>query len=241
MPINPIKDVQSLRDRAYEEIKREILKLGLEPGQFLSIGDLAKQLSVSRTPVRDALLQLEREGWVTVLPFKGAYVSVISVKDIEDIFELLVVLEAHMARLAAEKFTDSDVEKADTLLAQSQSLINTGRMSETAGVWSQFHNLIEAAANNPRMLEIIDQLRQQCIRLRHFTAVVPERVSLSYDQHRAILEAIRARDPERAEALMRTHQISVRDSLLETARAITMRSVHAGAVEDLRKMGEPVA
>src|SRR5262245_39268608 len=118
--IKPITEVVSLRDRAYERIKNEILKLGFGPGQFLSIGELAKQLEVSRTPVRDALLRLEREGWVRVLPFKGAYVAEITVKDVEDIFELLIVLEGQMAKSAAEKFTAADVAKAETLLARSQ-------------------------------------------------------------------------------------------------------------------------
>ncbi|HWA19581.1 MAG TPA: GntR family transcriptional regulator [Devosia sp.] len=224
MAINPITEVLSLRDRAYEEIKKNILGLGLEPGQFLSIGDLARQLSVSRTPVRDALIQLEREGWVKVLPFKGAYVSFISVKDVEDIFELLIVLDGQIARSAAGKFSDIDIEKAEALLARSRETIAAGRVADARKLGAEFHSLIESVADNQRMLDIIKQLRQQYVRIRHFASAVPDRVQLSYEQHSGVLEAIKAREPERAQKLMMEHQTSVRDSILATLKAMEERA-----------------
>ena len=218
--MKPITEVVSLRDRAYDQIKNEILKLGFGPGQFLSIGDLARQLEVSRTPVRDALLRLEREGWVKVLPFKGAYVAEITVKDVEDIFELLIVLEGQMAKSAAEKFTIADVKKAETLLARSQEAIAIGQVAKAPRLWAEFHDLIESVAGNPRMLDIIQQMRLQCVRIRHFASVVPNRVALSYEQHCQILDAIKRHDPAEAQKLMMFHQSSVRDSILATLRAL---------------------
>ncbi len=95
----------SLKDKAYHAIKAAILSLKLKPGDPLVESDLAQQLGISKTPVRDALLELEREGFVTKVPFKGTYVTEITLKDVREVFQVRAVLEGLAARLAAPLFS----------------------------------------------------------------------------------------------------------------------------------------
>ena len=107
----------SLKDRAYAAIKEAILSLKLQPGTLLVETELARQLGISKTPVRDALQELEREGLVTRILFKGTYVTEVSARDAEEIFQLRAVLEGLAARLATPRLTPEDLARARQLLS----------------------------------------------------------------------------------------------------------------------------
>src|SRR5512142_91634 len=115
--LEPLRDVLALSDRAYLAIKDGILTLQIKPGQLVAIGDLASQLGVSRTPVRDALLRLEKEGLVIINPRKGAYIMPLSVQDVQEVFELRILLESYAARVAPERLTEDDHRQLDDLVS----------------------------------------------------------------------------------------------------------------------------
>ena len=119
LSITPIDGPNSLKDRAYHRIKAAILNLELKPGDPLVEGELAERLGISKTPVRDALTELRREGLVTKIPYSGTCVSEITQQDIRDIIQIRGVLEALAARLATPLLTGARSEEHTSEL-QSQ-------------------------------------------------------------------------------------------------------------------------
>ncbi len=211
----PLATVPSLSDRAHEVIKEAILSLKIGPGEVVAIGRLADWLGVSRTPVRDALLRLEKEGLVIVLPQKGACVADISRKDVQDIYELLILLEGYAARAAACCFTAEDDALAAASLDAGRAAHERGDHVEASDLGRRLHDLIVAKVNNPRLSAYyLDNLTVHYTRIRRFASTLPGRYELSHAQHIEILEALRTRDPQRAGEAMTRHQSSVRSDIL---------------------------
>lgn len=210
-----VPDISNTRGmRVYRAIKKAILSLEIKPGEMLGIGTLAEQLGVSRTPVRDALLLLEREGLVTIKPQKGAIVSPISRRDVEEIFELRTVLESYAARVAAIRLTDEDLAQIEKTLEESKRKFEQGQEVAAADLGRHIHNVIIRRVDNERLTRSLSELEAQYTRIRHLAAVIPGRFVESHQQHYQILEALQARDAERAAQAMSEHFASVRASVV---------------------------
>lgn len=199
----------TLTERVYETIKEAILDLKFKPGSALVEDDLARQLGTSKTPVRDALLTLERDGLVTKIPYKGTYVSDISLKDATEIFELRAVLEGLAVRLAAPGLTHNDLDLAKRILDDSEAALTRGDAAATSLLGAQFHRIMHEHAHNRRLIPILEQLEKQLRRLRLMSDQGPGRLHKSLGEHRQILMALQAGDPIAAEAAMRRHLESV--------------------------------
>lgn len=214
MPIRPLEQSSSLSERAYDAIKQAILSLELQPGEFMSIGSLASQLDVSRTPVREALLLLEQEGLVRLVPHKGAYVSELSVRDVEETFELRIVLERYAARTAATRFTSDELSRLDQLLTESKQAIDQGRFLEASDMGRRLHDALVEKVGNYRLMMILGQLDTHYTRFRRFAALMPGRLQKSHQQHLNIVTALKSRDGDRAEQALADHLASVRDDII---------------------------
>jgi DNA-binding GntR family transcriptional regulator len=204
----------SLKDQAYLAIKRAILTLRLKPGAALVESDLANQLGISKTPVRTALHELEREGLVTKVLYKGTYVKEVTLRDVREIFQLRAVLEGLAARLATPLLEESDLARARELLDSMDRALEIGDRPRASQYGAQFHYLILQSADNERLQLIWHNLDDHTQRFRLMSDQISGRLEKSVGEHRWILEALEKRDPDLAEARLKAHLHSVLEELL---------------------------
>ena len=214
MAMQPLADAPSLGDRAYEAIRDAILELTLRPGQQVAVNQLADLLRVSRTPVRDAMLRLQREGLMTVVPHKGAYVSRISVQDVQDIFELRILLERYAARIAATRMTAEDRARIEETMQQAARAFEQGDPLLAADTAGLIHDMLVRKTNNGRLAACLMDLDSHYGRIRHLAVAIPGRFERSQQEHRAILAALQQADAEAAGMAVVQHLQSVRDDVL---------------------------
>jgi DNA-binding GntR family transcriptional regulator len=179
---------------------------------------LAEELGVSRTPVREALRNLELEGFIVMVPRKGAYVADLSIKDIVDVFEIRAALEGLAAGLAAERITGEELEEMERLLVEKGESIKQNDFSRLVAVDTKFHETIYKASRNDRLSTIISNLREQIQRFRSTSLSYPGRMKESLEEHRGILEAIEARDSQTARQLAQEHIENAENAFIESIK-----------------------
>lgn len=205
----PINGPVSLEKFAYDAIKEAILVFKLKPGESLVENDLARQLGISKTPVRDALLRLEKEGFVTKIPYKGYYVMEITRQSVEDMFEIRSVLEGLAARLAVKHFSPADLDKARSLIRDQEQALSNGQIEAASDLNRAFHNLIIQRANNERLEQMLGNLDDHLQRYRILSNAQSGRLEKSAEEHQRVLEAIQGQNSEEAEVAVRAHILSV--------------------------------
>jgi DNA-binding GntR family transcriptional regulator len=203
----------SLKDQAYLAIKRAILSLKLKPGEALVESDLAQQLGISKTPVRTALHELEREGLVTKVLYKGTYVTEVTLRDIQELFQLRAVLEGLAARLAAPAFDESELAQAREVLRLMEAALNMQEKDLASQYGKQFHDLILQQADNHRLQLIVHNLDDHLQRFRLLSDQISGRLQKSLTEHKGVLEALEQRDPDLAEQRIKEHLHSVLEGL----------------------------
>jgi DNA-binding GntR family transcriptional regulator len=199
----------SLEKFAYDAIKKAILTFALKPGDALVEAELSKQLSVSKTPIRDALSRLEKEGLVSKVAYTGTTVSEIDSQLVADLFELRAVLEGLAARKAALNFTPQDAAAAQTNLAEHKAALASGDLTRASELNRQFHALILRNAPSPRLHTFLGNLDDHLQRFRVLSNYQRGPHSKSVAEHQQILTAIQANDADGAEKAMRAHLMSV--------------------------------
>lgn len=191
----PVAEIGGLSkaERAYEALRRAILKLELRPGELLKEPDLMQRLGVGRTPVREALQRLAADGLVTVLPHRGTLVSTISPNDIKALFELRRELDAFAARLAADRATPED-------LARMQALVtNSHQFDEDPEEYDRrVHELIAAAGHNPYVQSTWRRVYGLSVWMINLLEIRRESVEDMRRELAVVCEAIAARDGEAA-------------------------------------------
>ena len=211
------REAGRLSDRVRRTIHERILRGDLPPGALIQTSVLAAELDVSRMPVREALLGLQQERLVEVVPNVGFMVRSISLADVRDIFVMRRVLEAATSERAAARITDTDLETLASrhLRAREQSLTAgyDGAFDELCGL---FHRDIAAAAESERLLTGVETLFTDAVRLQSIGLNPPSPPEI-HDEHEAILAAIRDRDPARARAAMERHVDTLRDRAVAAA------------------------
>lgn len=200
---------ESLKDIAYRVIKEAILTLRFEPGQALSHRDLAAQLQISETPVRDALQELEREGFVTRVAHKGTFVTEIDPDDIIETFQIRTALEALAVRLAIPQLTDKDLDRMEQLLESAAEALAQGERLRCSQLGAEFHRCFLAKAHNHRLTVILDNIEDHTARFRGVSDLITGRLEKSQGEHRRLLEAARRRDSSAAEQAILAHLESV--------------------------------
>jgi DNA-binding GntR family transcriptional regulator len=188
----------SLEHWAYTQIKASIISLALPPASTLVESQLAEQLGVSKTPLRAALLKLEREGFVVSVPYKGSYVAPITLESLRHFHELRIAIEGHAIYMAATTFTDEDLAGLETLLTSQRAADGSGDYAESSRLEDQFHTLFIEHLDNPHFTEIGGEIRDHRQRLRSaMTGRNPDVLSY-HSSHWEILAALREHDGARA-------------------------------------------
>jgi len=195
---------------AYERIKSEILAFRLKPLAPLSEVALAQRLGVSRTPIREAIRRLEREGYVWVAPHKGAFVTPVSLDDVVEIYLIRELLEGAAAAMAAQRIAPATIERLRNQLAA----VDVGgrlHVERMAAVDAEIHTAILRAAGLPKLSALVGAMNEQAQRMRY--AGIEVRPRGNRDELLAILDALARRDAAAAEAAMRAHIRLSRESL----------------------------
>lgn len=204
-----------LRELVFEAIRQAIIDGTLEPGQRLMETQLAEELGVSRTPVREAIRKLELANFVVMIPRRGAYVADISLKDISEVFEIRGALEALAAELAAERASEEEIEQLERLLVEIGKSIEKRDVEALVALDTEFHDLLYRASRNERLEQLLSQLREHIQRFRTETLSHPARMKVALEEHRQIVEALAARDGDLARQLAAEHIESAENSLME--------------------------
>lgn len=209
----PIERYKPLREIVFETLREAILQGDMEPGTRLMEVQLAEKLGVSRTPVREAIRQLELEGLVVMVPRKGAYVAGLSTKDCMEVLEIRAALEGLAAQLAAQRVSHHEIKQLSEI---SERFYEYARKKDIQGLIDEdvtFHDVIYAASKNDRLLQLISGLREKVQRFRVAYISQFDKVSDLVKEHQEILESISQRDGERARDLSERHIKNLRDNM----------------------------
>ncbi len=213
-----LENYKPLREIVFEALREGIISGELKPGERLMEVQLAEEMGVSRTPVREALRKLELEGFVVMVPRKGVYVAGISTKDISEVFEIRSALEALAASLAAERITDDEIEELERLLLKINECIKNHDLDGLVSVDTAFHDIVYKASRNERLVQIVSNLREQIQRFRKTSLSSPGRIRHTVEEHKKIVDAIASRDAALAHELAQEHVENAENQILEAVR-----------------------
>jgi DNA-binding GntR family transcriptional regulator len=208
-------DKYSLTGRVFHKIREDILAGIYKENDELRENTIAKVLGVSRTPVREALRQLELEGLVTIIPNKGAYVTGITSKDIRDIYVIRSYLEGLCAKWACENITNAQIEALEEVLYLSDFHARRSHMKQLVELDNKFHELIYKASGSKILEHVLSDFHHYVERVRKITLSMPSRASKSSAEHAAILDAIKQKNGELAEALAHEHIMNTIQNISE--------------------------
>jgi DNA-binding GntR family transcriptional regulator len=201
-------EATSLADRAYVQLREEIITAELAPGTLLREEDLTGRLELGRTPVREAIQRLRREGYVTILPRRGTLVSEISITDLAAIYEVRTRLESWGARLAAERAGAADRGEAEALIGELEA-VGADDYEALLRTDRRIHRFAYRCAKNPFLAETLDHYHNLSLRILHvamrrYPSLTPRLDDVVHDQ-RALLEAIGRGDADAAERVAAAH------------------------------------
>lgn len=206
----------SLGGRVFQRIREDILNGKYQEHDELREAALGKELGVSRTPVREALRQLELEGLVTIIPNRGAYVTGISQKDIWDIYRLRSLLEGLCARWAVEHITEEQLDELEEIILLSEFQLKKGSGFSAEQVTlldGRFHAVLYEASGSRILSHVLTDFHNYVQSARKSSVISEERARKSIREHKQILRAIRDRDAEMAEQLANEHILHVMQNL----------------------------
>src|SRR6478735_4473995 len=208
----------SLHDEVAAQLRERIFAGEWPPGTFLDEVRLAEQMAISRTPLREALKVLTAEGLVRHEPRRGCFVNEVTEQDLDEIFPVIALLEGRCAFEAAQNATDADLEALEDLHQKLSRHAKAKRINEYYATNFAIHEAIIALAGNRWLAGVIGDLRKivKLARLQQLHA--PGRLEQSLSEHLAVFAALKARDPEGAEAAMKTHLTRQREALRAVAR-----------------------
>lgn len=211
----------TIKTRAYEQIRQNILASTIPVGTALSEYQLAKEIGVSRTPVREALKRLEQEGLVRSVARRGTFVADLTVRDIVEIYQVRVQLEGLAARVAAEQMGLDEVDELIGELDRAEKLVRQGHLDAAREHDKHVHKRIIDSTSNTRLAQILAMLDDQVHRIRQRAMNNAARVPATLKEHRSVLQAIKRRDGVTAEKAMRDHLQAARDNAIKMALAGT--------------------
>ena len=200
------KNTISVRERAYEFLKSSVLSGHFNPGERLTEEHLAKKLGVSRTPVREALHKLESEGLIKALETRGFIVSRDSKDEVEDLFDLRAILEGYALRIISERISKEDLERLNGFIERAENALKRERIEEVFKWNTKFHDTLHGiVVEKKRLHRLLVNIRKYVLRYRRDTLQYPDGGKRAVDGHRKILLALRLKDPDLCERMMREH------------------------------------
>jgi DNA-binding GntR family transcriptional regulator len=195
-----------VREKVYEHLKSSILSGLLDPGEKLTEEHLAKTLGVSRTPVREALHKLESEGLIKIRKKRGFIVSKDSKEEVEELFELRSILEGYTLRVISENISKETLRRLDGFIQNAEEGLRRKKIEDVFKYNTRFHDTLhELVANKTRLHRLIVNMRKYVLRHRQDTLQYPDGGRRAVEGHRKIVMALRLRDPDLCERVMREH------------------------------------
>lgn len=208
-------DQYSLRGRVFHKIRGDILNGKYKENEELKEVAIGQELGVSRTPVREALRQLELEGLVQIIPNRGAFVTGIQASDVRDIYLIRARLEGLCARWACEHITKEQMDAMEENVYLAEFHAKKGNMEQMTELDNQFHRILYESGNSKMLEHLLMDYHQYVMRIRRKTLSTPERAIASNKEHHSIMEAIKANNPELAERLADEHMVNAYDNMVK--------------------------
>lgn len=214
--LSPIRleGFQPLREMVFNVLMEAIISGQLPPGERLMEVQLAEEMGVSRTPVREAIRRLELEGFVVMIPRKGAYVAGLSIKDIVNIFEIRTALEQLAVSLAAERMTPDDLETLERMVVELSESVQDADVDSWAEMDKRFHRLICEYSRNERLIQMMENIIEQINRYRVISLSDAEVRHHTVAEHKRIVEAMAERDIPAAQKAAADHLNNTQTSLI---------------------------
>ena len=194
-----------LRDVVFNTLREAILKGELKPGERLMELQLASKLGVSRTPIREAIRMLEQEGLAVTIPRKGAEVAKMTEKDMEDVLEIREALDELAAKIACNKITEEQLKRLNEIKEEFEDSTRTNEVKRIAEADVSFHDVIYDATGNPKLVNMLNNLREQIYRYRVEYLKDEKNYPILIKEHEDIMKALSARDKEEVVKAMHVH------------------------------------
>ena len=214
-PLQAFQERKSLGEHVFESLKQAINQGNITAGEWLVESHIAETLGISRTPVREAIHKLEREELIERQPRGGFTVLGLNRSDIEETFGIRSVLEGYAARLAAQKHKKEELEPLEKKIKEFQKALDRKKMNELTAINTEFHDLLYALSKSPKLISIINSLRDQIYRFRKMNLKEEKFAATSNQDHIQMLQSIRNRNAESAERLTREHILKGREIVLK--------------------------
>lgn len=214
-----LQNHRPLREIVYEQLKMQILTGKIVPGTRMMEVELADEMGVSRTPVREAIRKLEKEGLVTIEPRRGAYASDISVKDMVDTLEVREDLEGLAAALAAERMSAEQIEELIKITRGYSEAIKNSDMEKIISYDEQFHKYIVACSGNKTLIQLSETVQELALRFRYLYYDDFSRYENMPVEHKHIIEAITSGDIEEARTVADEHVKKLKEFVIREGEA----------------------
>lgn len=215
-----VEEVKLLRDRIAGKVRDAIVQGKIKPGERLMEPEVAKLLGVSRTPLREAFLQLESEGFMVVTPRKGAVVSELSAKDAEDTYVIKSSLEALAAKLAVENIDKKVIDELIAINLKMESITKSKRHDYKLFLElnTKFHDILTESSRNDKLVKYISLLRKQTLRYNFIYLSLLSHFEQSVEEHKEIIAALERKDVKTVEALVQNHSNAAKEAICEFMR-----------------------
>jgi DNA-binding GntR family transcriptional regulator len=210
-----VTDKYSLRGRVFNRLREDILIGKYKQNEALKETTISNELGVSRTPVREAMRQLELEGLVSIIPNKGAVVTGINAKDIRDIYAMRSLLEGLCAKWAVEHLTEKQLGELEEIVYLSEFHASKGHFEQLLELDNRFHEALYKASNSRTLKHVLSDFHHYVQRVRKASLLTKERAMKSIEEHKAIVDAIKAKDGELAQQLTNLHVINTAQNVIE--------------------------
>ncbi|MBP1849354.1 GntR family transcriptional regulator [Rhizobium halophytocola] len=220
--IEPVKTRQpkkatksrSLTEKVYDQLRHEILRCTLKPGTELSEAELAARFKVSKTPVREALAALRLDGLIRTFPRRGYQVALITLGDINSLFDVRTILEVGAAEIATKRISEADLEELRRLAEVSYDPGTERTLAYFINANRDFHLAIARASGNARLVSLLERQIDELERFFYLGATLRDVNTETNKEHHEIVEVLASRDPDAARAIMIKHNNATRQGLL---------------------------
>lgn len=207
-----------LRDVVFHTLREAILKGELKPGERLMELQLAAKLGVSRTPIREAIRMLEQEGLAVTIPRKGAEVAKMTEKDMKDVLQVREALDELAANIACEQISQEQLEELKHTMREFEEYTKTGDLKKIAEADVLFHDIIYQATGNPKLVNMVNNLREQMYRYRVEYLKDEKNYPILVKEHSEIVEGLSKKDKAKVTAAMHEHVVNQVTAVKEMIR-----------------------
>jgi len=200
-----INDYKTVRDAAFERLRNAILKGHFKPGERLVESQIAEEMGISRTPIREAIRRLETEKLVVNLPRKGVVVAPLDMSQVKEIFAIRAALEGLAVKLAMENFNHEIIKEMEDILKEMQKGIKSQDLDQIVECNTRFHDCIIKTAGSSKLFEMLQNIKEQIQRFRHSSLSVEGRPQIALEEHICILNHIKEKNTTNAQKMMEQH------------------------------------